>query len=86
MPEDFPYRCPRCHAQVVDRRSPTCTTCHQALPVEWIMTAGQRAKTEAIDREIKAQHAAAMKNLDPVLMDPDAPTIVRLIGNIGPPV
>jgi len=71
-----PHRCPKCHALVVDRRSPVCTTCRTALPAEWIMTPEQVAKTEAIDREIRAEHAASLKTLDP-RSDPNMPRVIR---------
>jgi hypothetical protein len=71
-----PHRCPKCHALVVDRRSPVCTTCREALPKEWIMTPEQVAKTMAIDREIRAEHAASLKTLDP-RSDPKMPPIIR---------
>jgi len=73
-----PHRCPKCHALVVDRRSPTCTTCREALPAEWIMTPEQAAKLMAIDREIKAEHAASIRRLDP-RSDPNTPPIIRLL-------
>jgi hypothetical protein len=85
MQEEMPHRCPHCHALVVDRRSANCTTCRRALPVDWIMTADQRAKTERIDRESKAQHASSMQMLDPAAMNPDLPPIVRMLGDIGLP-
>jgi hypothetical protein len=40
----FPLRCPHCKALVVDRRSPTCTTCRAELPAEWILTPTQIRK------------------------------------------
>jgi hypothetical protein len=49
------------------------------------MTADQRAKTERIDRESKAQHASSMQMLDPAAMNPDLPPIVRMLGDIGLP-
>ena len=73
-----PHRCPKCHALVVDRRSPVCTTCRTALPAEWIMTPEQEAKTMAIDREIRAEHAASLNTPDP-RNDPKTPPIVRLL-------
>jgi hypothetical protein len=73
-----PHRCPKCHALVVDRRSPTCTTCRELLPAEWIMTSQQAAKMMAIDRESKAEHAESIKRLDP-RSDPNMPPIVRLL-------
>ncbi len=58
-----PLRCPKCHALVVDRRSPTCTTCREALPAEWVMKPAQVAKIMEIDRECRAEHDEAMKAL-----------------------
>jgi hypothetical protein len=66
-----PHRCPKCDAPVVDRRSPLCTTCHEPLPVEWIMTPEQVAKVEMIDRHAKAEHAAALNDLDTIPTDSD---------------
>jgi hypothetical protein len=63
-PSQLPHRCPKCNALVVDRRSPVCTTCREALPKEWVMTPEQVAKTEAIDREIRAEHVESMKTLN----------------------
>jgi hypothetical protein len=42
------------------------------------MTPDQVAKTEAIDREICAEHAASLKILDP-RSDPNMPPIIRLL-------
>jgi hypothetical protein len=42
------------------------------------MTPQQVAKTMAIDREIRAEHAASLKTLDP-RSDPNMPPIVRLL-------
>ncbi len=53
---EFPHRCPKCQALVVDRRSPVCTTCRAALPADWVMTPEQAAKTMAIDAQAKAEH------------------------------
>jgi hypothetical protein len=75
---DFPHRCPKCNALVVDRRSPVCTSCRTALPAAWIMTAEQTAKTNELDRQMKATHAAEMKMLDPNL-DPDVPPVLRIL-------
>lgn len=75
---DQPHRCPKCHALVVDRRSPACTTCHATLPADWIMTPQQVDKVMAIDKEIRAEHAASMKNLDPPT-DPNASTVVKVL-------
>jgi hypothetical protein len=40
------------------------------------MTPEQVAKTEAIDRESRAEHAASLKTLDP-RSDPNMPPIIR---------
>jgi hypothetical protein len=58
-------RCPTCHALVVDRRFANCTTCHVALPPEWVLTPDQIAKLETIDQRARTEHAAAMEELDP---------------------
>jgi len=63
--EVTPHRCPKCDALVVDRRSPVCTTCHEAFPAEWIMNPEQVAKVENIDARAKAEHASAMEALEP---------------------
>jgi hypothetical protein len=63
--EVVPHRCPKCDALVVDRRSPVCTNCHEALPAEWIMSPEQVTKVEEFDAHAKAEHAAAMTDLDP---------------------
>jgi hypothetical protein len=70
-----PRRCPKCHALVVDRRSSVCTTCREALPKEWIMTPGQIAKVETIDRDAKAEHASAMKQLNQLGGSLDSPRL-----------
>ena len=75
-----PHRCPKCNALVVDRRSQICTTCHTALPKEWVMTPEQAAKTMAIDQEIQAEHAASLKTLDP-RSDPKMPPIIRFLNS-----
>jgi len=49
---------------VVDRRSPVCTTCREALPKEWVMTPAQAAKLMAIDQDCRAEHAESMKTLN----------------------
>lgn len=77
-PSQLPHRCPKCNALVVDRRSPFCTTCREALPKEWIMTPEQVAKTEAINREIRAEHVASMRCLDPKT-DPNVPAVVKFL-------
>lgn len=68
-----PLRCPKCHALVVDRRFANCTTCHEALPAEWVMKRAEAAKLMASDRECRAEHQAAMKALRRPLSssDPD---------------
>ena len=76
---DGPLRCPHCNALVVDRRSATCTTCHQALPAEWIMTRDQVAKVAELDRDARAQYAESIRTLNP-LANPDAPLIVQVLG------
>ena len=48
------HRCPICNALVVDRRSPVCTTCHEALPADWIMTPEQ--VSTARDLAVLARH------------------------------
>ena len=77
-----PHRCPSCDALVIDRRSPVCTTCHTALPKEWLMTPQQIAEVNKMDAHARAEHLAAMNELDPAkdptgnaempLIDPDA--------------
>jgi len=42
------------------------------------MTPEQMAKTMAIDREIRAEHTASLKTLDP-RSDPNMPPIIRLL-------
>jgi hypothetical protein len=59
-----PHRCPKCNALVVDRRSPVCTTCRQALPADWIMTPRQTTKVMKIDAQCRAEHASTMKHLN----------------------
>ncbi len=59
------HRCPQCNALVVDRRSSVCTTCHEDLPADWIMTPEQVAKVEEFDAHAKAEHTAAMEALEP---------------------
>jgi hypothetical protein len=76
--EPLPHRCPKCHALVVDRRSPVCTTCRAALPTDWVMTKEQAEKVTAIDQEIRAEHAASQNALDP-RNDPNTPPIVRFL-------
>ena len=43
------------------------------------MTPEQAAKTMAIDREIRAEHSASLKKLDP-RSDPKMPPIIRFLG------
>jgi len=74
-----PRRCPKCHALVVDRRSAVCTTCREALPAEWIMTADQAAKMMQLDAQIRATHQEEMRSLGPPLCNPDLPPVVRLL-------
>lgn len=59
------HRCPQCNALVIDRRFPFCTTCHAALPEEWVMTPEQVAKVSMIDAHARAEHATAMSQLEP---------------------
>jgi hypothetical protein len=73
-----PHRCPKCNALVVDRRSPVCTTCRAALPAEWIMTKEQAAKMEALDQQIRADHVASIRTIDP-RSDPNMPPIIRFL-------
>ena len=74
----LPHRCPECHALVVDRRSPVCTSCRATLPPEWVMTPEQAAKTTAIDTEIRREHVASLNTLDP-RNDPATPPVVRFL-------
>ena len=75
MDEIQPFRCPKCNALVVDRRSPVCTTCRQALPTAWVMTPKQVAKVEAIDRDAKAEFSATMKQLNQIGGSLDSPRL-----------
>ena len=59
------HRCPKCNALVVDRRFFKCTTCHEKLPEDWIMSAEQVAKVEAIDQSARKEFATAMNDLEP---------------------
>jgi hypothetical protein len=68
------HHCPECGALVVDRRFPNCTTCHAALPIDWIMTPEQIANVRAIDQGARAEHDALMHELDPVA-DPNVPLL-----------
>jgi hypothetical protein len=70
-----PHRCPKCHALVVDRRSPVCTTCREALPKEWIMTPEQAAKVMDIDRTARAEYDSAMKQLNNVRSSSEMPRL-----------
>ncbi len=74
-----PRRCPKCHALVVDRRSPVCTTCRAALPAQWIMTPEQATKMMKLEAQNRAAHQQEMRSLDPPLCDPDLPPMVRLL-------
>jgi hypothetical protein len=58
------HRCPKCNALVVDRRSPLCTTCHEALPTEWVMTPEQINKVTEQDAHARAEHNASMTDLE----------------------
>jgi hypothetical protein len=78
MDQELPHRCPHCHALVVDRRWPNCTTCQQALPAEWIMTRNEAAKLAAVDKQSKGQHVQSMRTLDP-MTDPNVPGIVKVL-------
>ena len=69
------HRCPKCDALVVDRRSTVCTTCHEALPKEWLMTPEQIARIEAIDAAARAEHATAMDDLDAVIAPDTTPGV-----------
>ena len=73
-----PHRCPKCNALVVDRRFPLCTTCHAALPKEWIMTPEQAAKVMQLDAEARAQHTQELRKIDP-RSDPNTPAVVRFL-------
>jgi hypothetical protein len=77
-PQPLPLRCPACQALVVDRRSPTCTTCRHALPEEWIMTPIQAKKMMALDRDTRAEHTASLNRLDP-RNDPVTPPGIRFL-------
>jgi hypothetical protein len=77
LPQE-PHRCPKCNALVVDRRFPLCTTCHAALPKEWIMTPEQVEKVMEIDHEIQAEHTESLKTLDPRI-DPKVSPIIRFL-------
>jgi hypothetical protein len=81
---DGPLRCPRCQALVVDRRSALCTTCHQALPAEWVMTVEQAAKLAQLDLAARAQYADSIRALNP-LTNPDAPLLVRVLNQSSIP-
>jgi len=68
-----PHRCPKCHALVVDRRSPTCTTCRAALPADWIMTPEQTAQVMAIDKGARALFDDEMKELNRIRSSTEMP-------------
>jgi hypothetical protein len=74
-----PHRCPKCHALVVDRRSPVCTTCRAELPAEWIMTKAQTAKVNAIDQSARAEYKSAMKDLDRIGGSLDSPRLRSVV-------
>ena len=74
---DAPPRCPKCNALVIDRRSPTCTTCRELLPAEWIFSATETAKLNALDAHAKSQHAQSMQKLGQ-FEDPEVPEIERI--------
>ncbi len=61
---DSPLRCPQCGALVVDRRFAACTSCHAELPVDWVLSEEQISKLAAIDQSARAEHAAAMSEMD----------------------
>jgi hypothetical protein len=67
------HRCPSCNALVTDRRSPLCTTCHAALPADWIMTPQQATDVEAGDLAAKAEHLSAMRQLDAIRTESEIP-------------
>ena len=73
-----PHRCLKCGALVVDRRSPTCTTCHTALPADWVMSPEQAKKMMELDRQARALHQQEMITLDP-LNDPNLPPLLRFL-------
>jgi len=75
MDAPLPHRCPKCNALVVDRRSPTCTTCHQALPADWVMTPKQVAKVEAIDRDARAEFDSTMQRLNQIRSGSETPRL-----------
>ena len=76
--KQLPHRCPKCNALVVDRRSPTCTTCHAELPAEWVMTPEQVTKLGQIDSDARSEHAEEMKKIDP-LSDPNLPAWLKIL-------
>ncbi len=69
-------RCPKCHALVVDRRFPNCTTCHEALPPEWLLTPDQIEKLQVLDEHARHEHAVALDDLDSV-RDPNTPLLTE---------
>jgi hypothetical protein len=75
LDHDAPLRCPKCNALVVERRSPTCTTCHAALPPEWVLSREETAHLTAMDDHAKFKHAQSMERLS---IDPDKPEIERI--------
>lgn len=75
LEHDAPHRCPKCDALVVDRRSPTCTNCHTALPAGWVLSREETAKLSALDAHAKFKHAQSMERLSD---DPNKPEIERI--------
>ncbi len=74
---DAPLRCPKCNALVVDRRTATCTTCHEALPADWVLSREQAATLTALDEHAKFKHAQSMQKLG-AADDPEMPEIERI--------
>ncbi len=70
QPLAFPLRCTQCNAQVVDRRSPTCTTCHHLLPANWVMTPEQVAKVRKIDPKATSSLPSLTRSLDGIWTQP----------------
>ena len=60
-----PFHCPSCGALVVDRRFAACTTCQTALPPEWVLTPEQISQLQVNDAHARAEHAAALDQLEP---------------------
>jgi len=76
--DQLPHRCPKCNALVVDRRSPTCTTCRTELPKEWVMTQAQSKKVMAMDAQARALHLAEMQKLNPST-NPNLPPLIKFL-------